>query len=89
LVLACRPEREDRAALGTAVNELSADLGRNARQIAVGEVMLLGLDHERKAALEDQIDLFLVPMPVYPALLSGAQQDQVDSEARYGEQAPE
>jgi hypothetical protein len=86
-VLARRPEREDRAAVGTAVDELSADLGGNARQIAEHKGMLLALDHERKPALEDQVDLFLVQMPVYPALLPWPQQDQVDSKARYTERA--
>ena len=54
-----------------AVQQLAADVGRYARELAAPQLARLALDDERERALEHEVDLLLVQVPVDAAALPG------------------
>ncbi len=86
-VLPGRAEREQHEPLGASVQQLAADLRRDASQAIDAEPVLDALDHERQLALQHEVDLLLALVCVHPTPLSGLQDDQVDPERAQAELA--
>jgi hypothetical protein len=84
-VLAGSTERDQQEPLGPAVDELPADVRPDADELARLDRRLLAVEQEAEGALEDEVDLLLVLMPVDPAALAGLQHDLVEAERRDAE----
>ena len=74
-------QRDDRAALRSAVDELAAHAGADARELAAREVVRLALDDQRERALPDQEDLLLAPVVVHAPALAWREDHEVEAEA--------
>ena len=89
LVLAVAAEGDEHERLIGGVDELPLQSGCDPDQVALPELVLLGLDQDRQSPAEDQKDLFLVVMEMDATALARAQDDFVQPERGDPEQAPQ
>jgi hypothetical protein len=81
-VLGGPAEREDEQAVGSAIDELTAQVRGDANQLTTLEHMLLTPDDQRQRSLEYEVDLLLARMTVDAASLTGLERELVDAERR-------
>src|SRR5689334_13765691 len=79
-VLVRATERKQHDPTRTAVDQLTANRRRHPDQLPHGQLAPLALEQQRQRALEHQVDLLLVLVPVDPPALSRLQDDLVHPE---------
>ena len=73
-------ERDQHKRLAPRVDELVAELRRDAAQAIDGDPMLDALHAQRQLSREHEVDLFLTSVRVDATALARSKHDQVDSE---------